>query len=419
MKRKSLISILLLLSGLVMPDLSSPAWAQPTGAGSQPIKIGFITSLTGVAAPGGKEMLEGIQFYLEKCHNRMAGRPVQLIIENDESSAPTAIAKVRKLVTESKVDVIDGVLLSNIAVTIAPMMEKLAVPTVYCVAAADQLTQRKQYKWLIRTGWCASQAALPFGDWTRKSLGYKRVVTFGLELPVGWEFVAGFQRSFEEAGGQVVQKIWAPLGISDYSYYIKQIRPDADAVFIAGANLGADRIIKQYKQSGLKLPIFGSGPTFDATVLRDVGDDAVGAVYVLDYSATLNTPENKRFVKEFAAKYGSEPSQFCEHAYSSGMWINKAVESLHGQVDNKEEFLQALKKVELKDAPRGPIKLDDRANPIENMYVLKVEKVNGKLQCNVVHTFANCSQFWKYDPKQYLAEPAFSMSYPPCKYCPP
>ena len=99
------------------------------------------------------------------------------------------------------------------------------------------------------------------------------------------------------------------------------------------------------------------------------------------------------------------------------MWISKAVESLKGPHIDRASLLAALKKAELHDTPHGPEKLDAFANPIENVYVRKVEKINGKYQNTVIHTFPMVSQFWKYDPTKYLSLPASTRDYPPCKYC--
>ena len=106
------------------------------------------------------------------------------------------------------------------------------MPTIFPVIAADDLTQRKPSQWVVRLGWTGSQPSHPFGEYAAKTLGYKKVAVFGTDYAFGYEVVGGFQRSFEEAGGQIVQKLWAPLGTSDLAPYITQLKRDADAVFI-------------------------------------------------------------------------------------------------------------------------------------------------------------------------------------------
>jgi len=108
---------------------------------------------------------------------------------------------------------------------------------------------------------------------------------------------------------------------------------------------------------------------------------------------------------------------FVEMAYTSGMWIKAAIELAGGDVEDKAKLLKSLQHVKLAASPRGPVKLDDHNSAIQNVYVLKVEKVHDELENVVVHTFTNVSEFWRYKPAQYLKDPPFSKDYPPCKYC--
>jgi branched-chain amino acid transport system substrate-binding protein len=412
---------------LVLSLCTSGALAQATGveatqsktsASKAPIKIGFITSLSGAAKPQATEMVNGIQLYLESVHYKLAGHPVLLLVENDGGDPATAMEKVRKLVDQDHVQVLDGLILANVGYSVAPLVDKLRVPTIYAVSAGDDLTQRQHHEWVVRTGWNSSMPSLPFGDWVLHTLHYKRVATLGMDYAFGWEVVGGFQKAFEDSGGQVVQKLWAPLGFTDFTNYINGLHKDADAVFINSFGTAAVIVDKQYKQLGPKLPMIGGGTSFDESVLRGLGDEAIGAISPMPYSAALETPANKKFVTAYRAKYqGQDPSWFAECGYTSGMFIDKAVQSLKGDLSSPKQFLDAIKSVQLSDAPRGPVRLDSTGNPIENIYVRKVERKNGRLQNTVIHTFKNVSQFWTYKPEEYLKQPAYSRNYPPCKFC--
>jgi branched-chain amino acid transport system substrate-binding protein len=410
------ISQMVLLLAAISVITPSPLAASSSDEKGATIKIGFIVPLTGVAAMSGQDMVNGITLYLEQIHSKIGGRRVELIVENDGGSPATALQKVQKLVEQDKVQVLDGILQGNVGYAVAPFLDKYHVPMLYPVTAGDDLTQREHHHWLVRTGWSASQASHPFGEWVYKTLGYKRVVIFGVDYAFGWEVAGGFQKSFEEAGGKVIQKIWVPLGFIDFAQQIKEIRKDADAVFFSTTSKPAEVIPDQYKKFGPGLPVIAGGTSFDESILRHLGDEALGGISPSIYSAALDTPANKSFVKAYRAKYGVDPSYYAESCYTSGLWIHKAIDSLHGDITDKEKLLTALKRVKLQ-APRGPVKLDDRGNPIQNIYVRKVEKVDGKLQNKVTHTFANVSQFWKYDPSQYLKQPVYSREFPPCKYC--
>jgi branched-chain amino acid transport system substrate-binding protein len=394
-------------------------FAQPSIGQSEPepIKIGFVTTLTGPSGVGGRVMVNGIKLYLDHVHYRMAGRKVELIVENDGGNPATAVEKLHKLVQEDKVQIADGFMLSNVAYAAAPHADTLQIPTVFPITGADDLTKRNRHEWVIRTGWCSSQCSQPFGEYAYKTLHYKRIVTLGVDFPLGWELVGGFQKTFEDAGGKVVQKIWVPLGFSDFSTFLKSIRGGADAVLVATALTPAEIIPKQYKEFGPKLPVIAVGPSCDESSIKKLGDEVAGIVSTMYYSAALNTPANRHFVEAYEAKYNDPCCHYAEAAYTSGMWINQAVDSLKGQVEDRKRLLAALKKVQLTNAPRGPVKLDSYGNPIENYYVCKVEMVNGKPQNTVIHTFPNVSQFWKYKPDVYLSQPPYDRGYPACRFC--
>jgi branched-chain amino acid transport system substrate-binding protein len=272
----------------------------------------------------------------------------------------------------------------------------------------------------VRTGWSSSQPSHPFGRWAHDTLRYKKIAMIVGDTSFGWEVAGGFQRSFEEAGGQVVQKLWAPLPTPDFAPYLAKLRRDVDAVFCQFAGVDALAFIKQYAEAGLKdrLPLIGSGTLTDEGVLRHMGDEALGVVTVLHYSAVAPTAANRRFAQAFEAKYKQVPSYYAEGAYVAGITLKAALEAVGGDIENADRFLAAVRKVSLTDAPRGPVSFDEYGNPVQNIYVRKVERVAGRLQNTVIHTFPNVSQFWTYNPAEFLRNPVYTRDYPPCRYCP-
>ncbi len=391
----------------------------PADAQKGPIKIGVIAPLTGGAAQAGKDMTNGMQMWLDENAGQMAGRKVEAIIEDSQGQPNVALTKLAKLVERDGVNVLVGELFAHIGYAMAPKVDEYRIPMLYPVIAADDLTQRKPSKWVVRTGWASSQPSHPFGEYAAKTLGYKKIVTIGIDYAFGWEVIGGFQKTFEESGGQIIQKLWAPLGTTDFAPYLSQIKRDADAVFALMVAASSLRFPKQYEDAGLKakFPLLGGGTTFDEFVLPSLGDEAIGGMTPLQYSAALDTPINKKFVAEYRKKYGKVPSYFSETTYTSTRWIAEAAKAIGGDVENREKFLVALRKVEIKDSPRGPVKLDAHGNPIQNIYVRKVEKKDGELWNTVVHTFPAVSQFWKYKPEEFLKQPVYDRNYPPCKYC--
>ena len=405
--------VLVLVGGLVLAERA------PVTAQKGPVKIGFVVPLSGPLAANGKDTVTGLQMFLDEHGSRLAGREVRLILEDDEGKPATGLTKARSLVESQGVHLLVGSISAAVGYALSPYIEARKVPSLYPIVAADDLTQRKRNPYIVRTGWTSSQPSHPFGKWVYDTLKYKKIAVIGYDFAYGWEVVGGFQRTYEEAGGQVVQKLWPPLGNADFAPYITQLRRDADAVFAIFSGADALRFTKQYADAGLKerLPIVAGGTVTDEHVLRSMGDEALGIVSALHYSAALQTPANKKFVAAYEAKFKQVPSYYSEGGYVAGIALRAALEATGGDIENVDRFLTALRQVDLADAPRGPIKLDEFGNPIENVYVRKVEKVNGRLQNSIIHTFPNVSQFWTYKPEEFLKAPVYSRDYPPCKHC--
>ncbi len=395
--------------------------AAPTLALAQggPIKVGLLAPLSGAFSATGKDMLVGTELYLDEIGRQAAGRKIDLIVEDTEGTPATALTKARKLVDQDKVHVLTGGLLASTGYALQPFVDGQRIPTTFPVIAADDLTQRKPAKWIVRAGWSTSQPMHPFGDWVARTLKYKKVTTIGMDYAFGWETVGGFQRSFEEAGGQIIQKIWTPLNTNDFAPFLAQIKRDSDAVLALFVGRLALQFMKQYESAGLrgKIPLLGGGTTTDESVLPQMGDEAIGAITPLHYSAAVATPQNQKFARAFEARAGKSASYYSEATYTGTRWIVEAIKAVGGKVEDRDQLLAALRKVDIKDAPRGPISVDQWGNPVQNIYVRKVEKVDGKLVNTVIATFPGVGQFWKYNPEEYMKLPLYTRDYPPCKSC--
>jgi branched-chain amino acid transport system substrate-binding protein len=413
MSRRSMQTILIVMvAGFILftPLLS---WAQAKG----PIKIGFISALSGGMAANGKDMLMGIQLYLEEIGYQAAGRKIELIVEDDEAVPATSLTKTRKLVEKDGVHIMTGGLMASTGYALPPYIDSREIPMTYPIMAPDDLTQRQRPKWIVRTGWNSSQSNHPLGEYAYQVLKFRKVAIVGLDFAFGWECSGGFQKTFEESGGKIVQKIWTPLTVSDFSPYLAQIPKDVDAVYALFAGRYAIQFTKQYQEFGLKArtPLIGGGTTTDEHVLPSMGDEAIGIITALHYSEALDNPANKKFVKAFREKAKKAASYYSEGTYTGARWIVEAIKAIKGDVENRGKLLEALKKVELRDVPRGNFKLDDYGNPVQNVYVRKVERVGGELQNTVIYTYPNVSQFWKYKPEEFLKQPVYSRDYPPLK----
>lgn len=390
-----------------------------TAAAQEPIRVGFITDLTGPLAQPGKEMENGMRLFLAEHKNTLSGRPVELTVLDAGSSPAVALTKARELVEQRKVHVIIGPLPAFEAYAIVPYLNEKRIPSLSPSAAADDLTQRKATQFFVRVASTSSQPTQPFGTYAAKTLGYKKIAAIADDFAFGHEVVAGFHKAFEDAGGQIVQKLWPPLGSKDQGPFIAQFRKDIDAVFIGFAGVAALRFLKQFEDAGLKgkIPVLANQTAVDEALLRNMGDEAIGVISTMHYSAALDTPANRKFVAAYRKAFGADPGYYSVGAYTAGLFFKQALEQVRGKVEDTDSFLKALRGVAITDAPGGPIRLDKYGQAVHNIYIRRVEKKEGRLQNIVTHTIESVSQFWTYPEAEFLKQPVYSRDYPACRFC--
>ena len=392
-------------------------------AGAEELRIGYLAPLTGGLAQTGIDMRDGFLLYLEQHGNKLGGMDVKLIIEDEQGKGDVAVTKAKKLVLQDKVHMFIGGVLASTGYALAPVSTELKTMYIPSIPAADDLTQRqlKNFPYLIRTSWSSSQPHHPLGQWACDQ-GYKKIVTIAADYAFGYEVVGGFQKAFEDCGGKIVQKIWPPLGAKDFGPFIPTIKEDADAVLSLMVGPMPAQFIKQMRGAGFKKPILGGGTSYDEFVLPFMGDEAIGDVSALHYSAALDTPKNIAFVKAYRTKFGKVPSYYSENNYTTAQWLDEALKKAGGKWPGPEELIKIMVGIKL-DAVRGPVSFDDMRNPIQNIYIKKVEKKKmfgyekDELWNTVIKTYPNVSQFWTYGKDKFLAQPVYDKSFPPCKFC--
>lgn len=393
-------------------------WRPTAARGAEALRVGMPLPLTGFVAESARDMEKGFKLYLEQSGQKLGGMPVRLSIEDTEAVPQNALTKMIKLVKENNVHLVCGYLLAFEGYAVRDYVDQNHVPLFLPIVAADDLTQRKRSPWIIRMTWTSSLPNHPLGEYAYKTLKYRRMATIGQDYAFGWENVGGFQRTFEAAGGQVLQKLWAPIDTTDYGPYITQLRRDVDAVYVLLVGADIPRFFKQYRDFGLtkKIPIVGGNIMTDEDVLRHMGEEALGVITSHTYSAEEDRPENQRFVKAFRARYNLNPSYYAESMYTAAMWLDRSLR-VTGMPSDKEGLMKAVKQTILPDAPRCPLRLDSYNSPIETVRIRRTVRRGGQLQNEVIESIPDVSQFWHFDPKQYLAEPAYSRTFPACRYC--
>jgi branched-chain amino acid transport system substrate-binding protein len=257
--------------------LSSMAAPWVARAQTGPMRVGFLTVKTGPLASGGLQMEQGLTLYLKERNNTLAGRPVQLFTGDSAGAPAVARTKMQELVERDNISCLIGPLATAEALAIDDYIRDKQIPTL-SVAAAEDMTQRKSNPWFVRADSSSAQCSYPMGDYAAKELKYNRVAIIADDLAYGYELCAGFQRAFEDAGGKVVQKLWPPLNAPDYGTYIAQLKTNVDAIFIGFAGSNGLKFLRQYKEYGGKIPLLGGMTAVDESLLRQMGDEAIGTL---------------------------------------------------------------------------------------------------------------------------------------------
>jgi branched-chain amino acid transport system substrate-binding protein len=364
--------------------------ARVLAQGAGPIRIGVLNTFTKMAALFGETTLRGIEVYLEEHGGKIAGRPVEIIKEDDEFNPQVALQKLRKLVESDKVHVVLGPLGSHFATAMAGFMKQAGTPWIITGAGATALTKERipnMYRATL-TNW---QVANPMGAWASAN-GVKECVVIASDFLAGHDVAEAFKETFEKGGGKVVKEIFSPVNTNDFSAYVSDIRATpTQAVYGFFTGSEAGRFVKQFQQFGLKgkMKLMGFQSMLDADTFPLQGAAAVGGLSTSIYCETLDTPENKHFVEMHSKKSKELPGIFTESGYTTMRIIDEAAQAVGGKIEDAGAFCAAVGKTNIK-APRGPVSFDPLTHQaIQNVYVREVVEQDGRLVNKVIGLMPN------------------------------
>jgi branched-chain amino acid transport system substrate-binding protein len=373
-----------------------------------PIRIGVLAPITGPLATPGAEMVDGMKMFWEMNKYTAGGRKIELVTADTTCNPDQALTQARRLALQEKVHFLIGPLCGHEGPAVAQVSKETGIPLVLDPAGADTNTKWDRTPSVVRTAVSASQISHPFGDYLYKELGARNATFIGSDYTWGHEVAGGMIRTYKELGGKVNKVIWAPLATTDYGASLAAIPADSDAVVVALAGVARIRFFEAWYNFGYdkKFKLHG-GYWLHEDAIPQIDARAVGLISnSVHYVAGIDTPENKAFVDDYARRYKKLPSWFAESAYTSGLWTKAAIDSINGNVEDRAAFLKAMRTVQVK-APRGPLKLDAYDNPIQNVYITRLQKVKhpilGDVLMNIpVKTYNNVSQFWTDKPEDFL-----------------
>lgn len=341
-----------------------------TSAAAQEVRIGLVTTLSGPLAALGQHVRDGFALGVDDSGGKLGGLDTSVIVEDDQLKPDVARQAANKLFGLDKVQIMTGVIFSNVAMALAKPAQDSGVIFISPNAGPALLAGKECAPSFFSTAWQNDQPHAAMGEHLQQQ-GVKKVYLIAPNYNAGKEALSGFKRAYK---GEVVEETYAAMNQLDFAAEIVQIqaaKPDALYVFLSGG-MGIN-FVKQYAQAGLtdKIPLY-SAFTIDSITIPAIGEAAVGTYQTNLWNADLPNPANKAFVERFRAKYGYEPSNYAAQSYDTARLIDSALRKT-GSADDKKALIAALAEADF-DSVRGPFSFNTNHFPIGNFYLLKVVK---------------------------------------------
>ena len=353
-------------------------------AHAQEVKVGVNLPYTGIGAEFAQLVDRGMELYLKLNADKVKPYKITLIKRDvkDPGGANAKIA-VQELLTQDNVDILAGWIYSPNAIASAPLVTAGRRLAVIMNAGTAHITNLSPY--YVRTSFSMWHAGYALGEAAAKNLRAKTAVVGYTDFPPGKDSLAAFKRSFEANGGKVIDEI--PMGgagaVPDFTPFFqraKDKKPDVFFVFVPAGDHAA-AVVKTYAALGMKeagIKLIGPGDVTDDDVLPNMGDAAIGAVTAHMYSAAHPSKLNKDYVAAFEKANNFRPNFISVGAYDGMHLIYEALKKTNGDTDG-DKLIAAMKGMKW-ESPRGPISIDpDTRDIVQNIYIRKVEKVDGKL----------------------------------------
>jgi len=395
-----------------------------TASAVSEIRIGHIGPTTGWATIFGQGVLNGINLALEEGGSQFNGIPIKVFSEDTKADVEVMRTKLDSLKTRDEVHLIIGPSLGHEGMAAVDWGARNSeVPMLIGYSAPEDITMRKATNSVIRPGWTGAQVIFNFGQYCTKELGYKKIIIVGQDYSYPWDQAAGFIRGFLENGGEKVERIWHPVEAVDFSSIMAKLMSMSKEYDAVLNNSGGAQVIgffKQWKQFGLDKvypQILGQANVPIVSMLSELGDSALGVYSSLHYYDGNPSAANQNFRESYKKKYGQYPDVIAVQGYDAMKVAFKAMKAIDGKVDDPKKFIAAIRKVTMSsdESPRGPFYFDKYGNPVQNIYIKKVVKKDGRLMNEAVKTYKDVSQFGPYADMadKYMAAPATTRDYPP------
>lgn len=374
------------LAGVAALCLSQTAFAADS------IKIGFVSTFSGPTAVIGNDMRNSFELALDHLGRKMAGKPVEVIYEDDQQKPDIGKQKTEKLVQSDKVDFIVGYIWSNVLLASLKTAVDSKTFLISANAGPSQLAGELCSPYVFSTSWQNDQTPAAMGLYMNQK-GVKSVFLIGPNYAAGKDMLAGVKSTFK---GQVVGEeytVW-PSQL-DFSAELSKARnSNAEAIFVFYPGAAGVQFLNQYAQAGLKekMPLY-TAFTIDELSLPLQKDNAIGVPGAQEWVNDLPSEQNKTFVADYRKKFtGLRPTYYGAQAYDAAQLINSAVAAVKGDTSQKDAMKAEMEKANFKSL-RGAFKFGNNHIPIQNFYLQDVVKEpDGQLSLKTVATIVKDDQ---------------------------
>jgi branched-chain amino acid transport system substrate-binding protein len=351
---------------------------------AEPVKIGFIATMSGPGGALGRDMLDGFRLGIEHAGGKLGGQDVEVITDDDQLKPEVGLQIATRMIEKDDVDVITGIVFSNVMMAIARPVTTADVILISQNAGPSPLAGEQCLENFFATSWQNDQSHEAMGKYLQ-DIGVERLYVMAPNYQAGWDAIAGVKRYFE---GEIVGEVYTALNQPDYAAELAALRaaePEATFVFYPGG-MGVN-FVKQYAQAGLKeiAPLY-TAFTIDEITLDAQGEAALGNFGSTFWTPELDNPVNARFVGDFEATYGRVPSPYAAQGYDAAVLLDNAIGRIEGDLADRGAFREALMAADF-DSVRGDFSFNSNHFPIQDFYVRQVVKGDdGRLGFKVVAT---------------------------------
>ena len=338
------------------------------------VKVGMITTLSGGGAQLGIDVRDGFMLAI-----KMAGMGdrIEVIVEDDQRKPDIAVQIADKMVQSDRVDVMTGIIWSNLLIPVANAVVRQDVFYLSPNSGASALAGKGCHQNYFNVSWQNDDLPEASGAYAAQE-GWQKVFLMAPNYPAGKDMTRGYRRTYQ---GEVVGEVYTKLGQKDYSAEIAQIRASgADHVFFFLPGGMGIAFMKQYAQSGVDIPLTGPAFSFDQGILQAVGEAAMGIKNTSQWSPDLDNDANKAFVAAFQEEFGRIPSLYASQGFDTANLLISAMGK--ADVNDMDAFREALRAADFA-AVRGKFAFTRNQHPKQDIYIRQVVK-DGDIYTNKV-----------------------------------